>query len=125
MSDKETGKRSASVINRPWVPDLKSTRGRKVRVELSSLEHRKGNQSTAAPSGLLIFTAHCGEYPMRVLLDSGAQSNFISAAAARKASLHMRRPETPLYVRHSNGVEMEVTAEVQDIELVFQQSSIL
>ena len=58
---------------------------------------------------------------MRVLLDSGAQSNFISAAAVRRAGLSRRQLRTPLYVRHSDGVEMAVTTEAPNVELVFQQ----
>ena len=60
---------------------------------------------------------------MRVLLDSGAQSNFISATAVRRACLPTQRLRTPLYVRHSDGVELAVVAEAPSVELVFQQCS--
>ena len=80
-------------------------------------------QELVTPSKLLIFTAHCSGYPLRVLLDSGAQSNFISAAIVKKASLSRRRLMTPMYIRHSNGVESEVAAEVPSIKLVFRESS--
>ena len=124
MSDKETRKRRGSVIARSWVPDQKLRHDRRACVELSSIKHVDGKQPIVVPSRLLIFTAHCGEFSLRVLLDSGAQANFISATAVQKASLQKRCLATPMYVRHSNGVEIQVTTEVPGVELVFQRNAL-
>ena len=124
MPKKTPGKRRRSVTKRPWGSDhTPSPHGREALLELTSIKHADDIQHMAASQPLLIFTAHCGECPMRVLLDSGAQSNFISATAVKRAGLCVRPLRTPLYVRHSNGVEMTVTTEAPNVELVFQQCS--
>ena len=121
MPKKTPGKRHQSVIKRPWGSDhTPLPHGREALLELSSIKHPDDNQHMAAFQPLLVFTAHCDECPMRVLLDSGAQSNFISATAVKRAGLCVRLLWTPLYVRHFDGVEMAVTIEAPNVEFVFQ-----
>ena len=112
------------MTKRSWVPDHKPSYDLGGQLELSSIKHHVEIANQAGPRQLLTFTAHCGESPVRVLLDSGAQSNFISAAAAETASLGKRQLTRPFYVRHSNGSVLEVNTEVPDVELTFQHSSL-
>lgn len=119
MPQQKAGKRTGSVTERSWVPDQTVAHDLERQLELSSIKHHDNIADQAPLSQLLIFTAHCGESPVRVLLDSSAQSKFISAAAVKRTCLTKRALARPFYVRHSNGTVLEVNTEVPDIELTF------
>ena len=93
--------------------------------ELSSIAESATTPYRPLISGrLFTFTAYCGEQPVFVLLDSGAQSNFISSEAVQRLQLPRQRLMESTAVRHSNQCSATVESFVSNIQLVFQDNDI-
>ena len=122
----QSGKRKRSVNTGSWFSDRCKKYDSVITTELSSIA-----ESATTPYGLLIsdrlfmFTAYCSEQPVFVLLNSGAQSNFISSQAVQRLQLPRQHLIESTAVRHSNQCSATVESFVSNIQLVFQDNNII
>ena len=123
MPNKEEGKRQGAIDNgsRTISPKPTIDPPKNVVVELSSIE--QAEKTCNIFSGELFqYTVRCGGCVLQVLLDSGAQGNFINACTVQKLGLPRQRLPKAVWIRHSNQAGAEAEFFVANVQLQFQNN---
>ena len=93
-------------------------------VEISSIEETNSAVQDVFSSRLFRFTVCCGGRSLQVLLDSGAQGNFINASTVNRLGLERQRLPKVIRVRHSNRSGIDTMYYIADVLLRFQNNTV-
>ena len=96
--------------------------GPKQQIELSSIDQTDGTISNMFSGKLFNYTVRCGDCLVTVLLDGGAQGNFIDAKIVQKLGLRRQRLPRAVSVRHSNRTAIDIQYCVPEVQLYFQNN---